>query len=84
LKSLLLGMLAYHPAEIKVGYALIAMGRLTNHMRPRHPRRAAGTAMASRAAPILICDQASNALFVQADDWHDLTGHHRYYGHSAY
>jgi hypothetical protein len=76
-------MLAYHPAEIKVGYALIAMGRLTNHMRPRHPRRAAGTAMASRAA-ILICDHASNALFVQADDWHDLTGHHRYYGHSAY
>jgi hypothetical protein len=83
LKSLLLDMLAYQPATIKVGYALIAMGRPTNHMKPRHLNSAAGTAMASRAA-ILICDHASTSLFVQADDWHDVTGHHRYYGHSAY
>jgi hypothetical protein len=82
LKSLLLGMLAYQPA-IKVGYALIAMGRLTNHMKPRHWRGTTGTAMAGRAA-IVICDRARNALFVPAEDWHDLTGHHRYYGHSAH
>ncbi len=41
---------------------------------PRAPRRAVRTRM--------ICDQSKTDI--GADDVHNATGHHRYYGQSAY
>jgi hypothetical protein len=31
----------------------------------------------------IICDSARSPASTQAGDWHDATGHHRYYGSSA-
>jgi hypothetical protein len=31
----------------------------------------------------IICDSARSPASTQAGDWHDVTGHHRYYGSSA-
>jgi len=37
-----------------------------------------------RQPATIICDAArSRAPHPQAGDWHDVTGHHRYYGSSA-
>jgi hypothetical protein len=38
--------------------------------------------MLRKPAPI-ICDSARSPASTQAGDWHDVTGHHRYYGSSA-
>ena len=35
-----------------------------------------------RQPAMIICD-ATRAPASQASDWHDVTGHHRYYGSSA-
>jgi hypothetical protein len=38
----------------------------------------------SRKAVRIICDrERAPAPSSQAGDWHDVTGHHRYYGSSA-
>jgi hypothetical protein len=38
----------------------------------------------SRKAVTIICDsERAPAPSSQAGDWHDVTGHHRYYGSSA-
>jgi len=34
--------------------------------------------------PAIICDRARAPMSTQAGDFHDVTGHHRYYGSSAY
>jgi hypothetical protein len=31
----------------------------------------------------IICDSAHAPASTQAGDWHDVSGHHRYYGSSA-
>ena len=37
-----------------------------------------------RKPATIICDSARAPVFsAQAGDWHDTTGHHRYYGSSA-
>lgn len=37
------------------------------------------------ADPIrIISDRASGLWPTQSDDWHDMTGHHRYYGSAAH
>jgi hypothetical protein len=33
--------------------------------------------------PAMIISDATRALVSQAGDWHDVSGHHRYYGSSA-
>ena len=32
---------------------------------------------------VIICDAARSSTSPPADDLHDITGHHRYYGRSA-
>ncbi len=33
--------------------------------------------------PAMITSDATRTLVSQAGDWHDVSGHHRYYGSSA-
>lgn len=37
----------------------------------------------SRQQPRIICDRARAPVSPQIGDWHDVIGHHRYYGSSA-
>jgi hypothetical protein len=37
----------------------------------------------SRKPVTILCDAARAAASIQAGDFHDVTGHHRYYGSSA-
>jgi len=37
----------------------------------------------SRQQPRIISDSVKAPVSVQVGDWHDLLGHHRYYGSSA-
>jgi hypothetical protein len=37
----------------------------------------------SRQEPRIICDRARAPASSQRGDWHDIIGHHRYYGSSA-
>jgi hypothetical protein len=43
--------------------------------------------LASALSPIdpikIISDRVSDLPLIQADDWHDVMGHHRYYGAAA-
>jgi hypothetical protein len=36
-----------------------------------------------RKLATIICDSARAPASAQASDWHDTSGHHRYYGSSA-
>jgi hypothetical protein len=36
-----------------------------------------------RKTATIICDSARAPASAQAGDWHDASGHHRYYGSSA-
>jgi hypothetical protein len=36
-----------------------------------------------RREPRIICDRARSPASSQIGDWHDVIGHHRYYGSSA-
>jgi hypothetical protein len=73
-KSVLLGILAYKAAGTMIGAVLLPAGRLTRH--------AGGSVGTSRDARVI--SDRERAVAAQADDWHDLIGHHRYYGRSAY
>ena len=37
----------------------------------------------SRKPATIICDATRSYASSQAGDWHDVSGHHRYYGSSA-
>ena len=37
----------------------------------------------SAPEPRIICDRARTPASSQIGDWHDVIGHHRYYGSSA-
>jgi hypothetical protein len=37
----------------------------------------------SRKQASIICDAGRSPATTQAGDWHDVSGHHRYYGSSA-
>jgi hypothetical protein len=37
-----------------------------------------------RKPATIICDRTRAPASSQAPDWHDATGHHRYYGSQAY
>jgi len=80
LNSQLLSFLAFQPALTIVEYAWLAVTRPVDNSSGR------GLAIALLTGdPItIITDRASEPSLIQADNWHDLTGHHRYYGAAAY
>jgi hypothetical protein len=80
LKSHLLSFLAFQPALTVVEYAWIAAARLVNS--PSGQSHLAAVLLTDDPIRI-ISDRASDLSSVRADDWHDMTGHHRYYGSAA-
>jgi hypothetical protein len=47
------------------------------------PVTEAETVMLRKPAAIIICDRARAPASSQTGDFHDVAGHHRYYGSSA-
>jgi hypothetical protein len=77
LKSHLLSFLAFQPALTVVEYAWLAAARLVNS--PNGQSHLASALLIDDSIKI-ISDRAGDQSSIQSDDWHDMTGHHRYYG----
>jgi hypothetical protein len=80
LKSLQLSFLAFQPALTAIEYAWFAACHLVDG--PGVRSQLAATFLTSDPIKI-ISDRPGDLSSIQADDWHGMTGHHRYYGGAA-
>jgi hypothetical protein len=76
LKTAFLSLLAFQPAASAVEAFLFAGRRLAADPLP--------VPTETRQSVKIISDRAWRSISSTSSDWHDLTGHHRYYGRSSY
>jgi hypothetical protein len=81
LKIQILSLLALQPAVTMIEYAWDATTRLTAGQGERF--RAQGRVIGNRPIRIISFHPSNFASFQDHADWHDMSGHHLYYGRSA-
>jgi hypothetical protein len=79
LKSQIVSFLALQPAAALMEYASVSAMRLSGYRRNITLR---SWRTVQKNSTTIISD-ASGFLPTQNDDWHDVSGHHRYYGAAA-
>ena len=79
LRFLLLGILAYQPARMELGYALTSARRFSRAVSFRRAPSSARMTSVGRFVK-LICDDGGSLAASKADELHDVSIHHRYYG----
>jgi hypothetical protein len=81
LKTQLLSLLAFQPAATAIEYAWDAATRLAAGQDERF--RPQARIIANWPITIISFHPRDFAAFQDSSDWHDMCGHHRYYGESA-